>query len=147
MASSLDSLARRLTPAEARAAGKHSAQTRDYLVDPFGSRQSSTICANRPLHRSKRDRCGGLNPLAASQIRGGRGLRSDSCRDFLGYHAPALRVGRGTASRNSGQAHRDYTLSVKSELPRIDPQFPRGVHVSRPRSRGSASQVRYAIYQ
>jgi hypothetical protein len=113
---------------------QQSAHARDYTVDPFGSRQSPMICLNRSLYRSKRGRCGRLKTFATDEGSGGCRLRSGSGSDFFRHHASALRISRGTASGYAGQAHRDYTLSIKPDLPGIGPEFPRGMHVASPRA-------------
>jgi hypothetical protein len=101
---------------------------RNYVVDPFGPRQSPTICANRPLYRGKGERCRSLDPLAASQCSSGCSLRGSGGREFLRHHASALHIGRSAATAYPGQAHRDHTLSVDSKVPHIVPEFPGCVH-------------------
>jgi hypothetical protein len=109
-----------------------SAHVRNYIVDPFGPRQSPMICANRPLYGSKGERCRCLDPFATGQCGGGCSLRGSGGRDFLRHHAPALRISRSTAGRYAGQAHCDDALRVKSELPRIGPKLQRCTHVASP---------------
>jgi hypothetical protein len=86
------------------------------------------ICANRPLYGSKGERCRCLDPFATGQCGGGCSLRGSGGGEFLRHHAPALHISRSTATADPGQAHRDHTLSVKSEVPHIVPEFPGGVH-------------------
>jgi hypothetical protein len=79
---------------------------RNYIVDPFGPRQSPMICANRPLYGGKGERCSCLDPFATGQCGGGCSLRGSGGHDFLRHHAPALHIIRSTAPADPGQAHR-----------------------------------------
>jgi hypothetical protein len=114
------------------------AQVRDDTVDPFGSRQSATICPDRSLYWRKGGRCGRPRPFATDQGSGSCNLRSDSGRNFLRHHASALRIGRSTASGYADQAHCDYLLSFKPDLPRIGPKLPRSMHFASPNNEGRA---------
>ncbi len=92
------------------------------------------ICANRPLHRSKGDGRRGFDPFAGCQGRGGCGLRGGGGSEFLRYHAPALGISRRAASGYPAQTQGNHTLSVKAELPRLDPNSKGGLHIASPTS-------------
>jgi hypothetical protein len=94
------------------------------------------ICPNRSLYRRKGGRRGHLSAFATEQGSGGCSLRCDSGRDFLRHHASALRIGHSTASGYADQAHCDYLLSIKPDLPRIGPKLPRSIHLASPNDEG-----------
>jgi hypothetical protein len=94
------------------------------------------ICSNRSLYRRKGGRRGHLSAFATEQGSGGCSLRCDSGGDFLRHHASALRIGHGTASGYTDQAHCDYLLSIKPDLPRIGPKPPRSIHFASPNDEG-----------
>jgi hypothetical protein len=87
------------------------------------------ICPDRSLYRRERGPRGRPRAFAADQGSCGSSLRNDSGRDFLRHHASALRIGRSTASGYADQAHCDYLLSLKPDLPRI---LPRSMHFASP---------------
>jgi hypothetical protein len=85
------------------------------------------IGPDRSLYWSKGGHRGRPEAFATDQRSGACRLRSSSGSNFLRHHASALRIGRSTDAR---QAHRDYLLSIKSDLPSIGPKFPRSMHVA-----------------
>jgi hypothetical protein len=91
------------------------------------------IFPDRSFYRRKGGRRGHLSAFATG---GGRSLRSENGRDFLRHRASALRVGRSTASGYTNQAHCDYLLSIKPDLPRIGPKLPRSMHFASPNDEG-----------
>jgi hypothetical protein len=93
------------------------------------------IFPDRSFYRRKGGRRGHLSAFATDQG-SGRSLRSENGRDFLRHHASALRVGRSTASGYTNQAHCDYLLSIKPDLPRIGPKLPRSMHFASPNDEG-----------
>jgi hypothetical protein len=99
------------------------------------------ICPNRSLYRTKGGRCCRLKALATGQGGSGGSLRGGSGGDFLRHHASALCIGRCTAGGYTGQAYGDYTLSIKPDLPRIGPKFPRSMHVASPKEEGRARRA------
>ena len=90
------------------------------------------ICPDCSLYRRKGGRRGHLSAFATDQGSGGCSLRSENGRYFLRHHASALRIGRSTASGYADQAHCDYLLSIKPDLPRIGPKLPRSMHFASP---------------
>jgi hypothetical protein len=94
------------------------------------------ICPDRSFYRREGGRRGLPRAFATDQGSGGRSLRGDSGRDFLRHHASALRIGRSTASGYTDQAHCDYLLSIKPDLPRIGPKLPRSIHFASPNDEG-----------
>jgi hypothetical protein len=94
------------------------------------------ICPDCSLYRRKGGRRGHLSTFATDQGSGRSSLRSDTGRNFLRHHASALRVGRSTASAYTNQAHCDYLLSIKPDLPRIGPKLPSSIHFASPNDEG-----------
>jgi hypothetical protein len=94
------------------------------------------ICPDCSLTGARAAVDGHLSAFATDQGSGGCSLRSENGRDFLRHHASALRVGRSTASGYTNQAHCDYLLSIKPDLPRIGPKLPRSMHFASPNDEG-----------
>jgi hypothetical protein len=113
----------------AKIAREQTAQAQDDTVSPFGPRQAPMICANRSHYRRHGEGGSDVHPFASGKCSGTRSLRGSSGGEFLRHHAPAFRIGLGTAMGYSGHAQCDDALGLQSYGPRIRPQLPIGVHL------------------